>query len=689
MFNYPKIARNLYRTCMNYVQIINSGIKDIVVYVFEQASSLNSLFGYNESSLADSNDSKQKLYTLAKKDEVNFKPSLSGFNLDSSLRDIYYINPKDDISHRSILSGSNTDVPNITATQDGITWVDLNNVAVTTTFLVSATNTEVTGTVATFSGITAIVENLISTLNTITSASNTESSGVSSDNKGITRVPIDTVPYLLALTGSNTESKELSSDGDNLVRVPIDTISYFLALTGSNTESPSLSSDGDNLVRVPIDTISYFLALTGSNTESPSLSSDGDNLVRVPIDTIIPSFLLSTFNTETSGVYSLSAGITIQPIENGYPVASLSGFNILYPNLSTGNELVSSKNFQLIENGYPFISLSGFNILYPNLSTGNELVSSKNFQPIENGYPVASLSGFNILYPNLSTGNELVSSKNFQVVENGYPSINLTGIVSLSSNFLVQPIRYSDPDAHTYLAAVSAIDGQNLEIGIRNSITEFVAELKKVNLWDSITDCLILMGSRTLAGSLIPLKGVPPTPSGFNDSNYNRKRLKGNGTGFLNLNRFNNFYNRISHHVVIYKTEISTPSPGYLFGDGFGTLQPFINISTTGVNQHRNASAFSPTGNNESRLGFFGINRFQNNNYQFRFNNPNPTTLTSPTRGSATTTADRNLFLFKAGESGTPSNTGISFYSQGSSLDLALYQTLVDRLIYHLNAYTT
>jgi hypothetical protein len=161
--------------------------------------------------------------------------------------------------------------------------------------------------------------------------------------------------------------------------------------------------------------------------------------------------------------------------------------------------------------------------------------------------------------------------------------------------------------------------------------------------------------------------------------------LKGNGTVFLNLNRNNNDYSLTDHHIAIFKGATSSSSQ-YIFGDGFTNSDRFINLLTTGVSQHRNISTYSPSGNWDT--GFFGINRFQSSNYQIRFAT---TTQTSPTR-TATTSTTRPLFLFKAGTS-TPSDAGISFYSQGTSLNssngLEIYQNLVNRLIYHLNAYVT
>ena len=537
---------------MNYIQIISSAAKEIIIYVKDQINSLSILTGVNESSLTDSTDIKQTLRVIAKKDTLKSISSLSGFNLKDSLTDFSYQNPKETIVLNNLLSSTNTDIKGVSSLNvNAITIVDQNSVAVSTMVLVSASNTEVFGTVAVFSGITSILDEKSYTLCSITSGFNTESLGLSSNEKGITRVPVEDVFPVTSLSGFNTESLGLSSNEKGITRVPVENIYYDLPLSGFNTENLSLSSNEKGITRVPVEDV----------------------------------------------------------------------------------------------------------------------------------FPVTSLSGYNVLFSNLSSLNQEMSCRDFQFVESGFPVASLSGIVSLSANFLVKPIRYSDTDADIYITTIESLEG-SLEIGIKNSITEFITELKKKGLWGSITDCLILAGARTLNGALIPLKGTVPTSSGFNSSNYNRKYLKGNGSGFLNLNRINNNYSATNHHVAIHKTT-STAGSQYIFGDGSGTTSSFINLFSTGISQHRNTGTFTPTSPSEAN-GFLGLSRSSSANYQLRYNS-NTQTATRPMFVGT----DKPLFLFKAGSTGTPSTAGISFYSQGTSLDLSVYQPIVDRFVYHLNAYTT
>jgi len=75
-----------------------------------------------------------------------------------------------------------------------------------------------------------------------------------------------------------------------------------------------------------------------------------------------------------------------------------------------------------------------------------------------------------------------------------------------------------DPDALLYIAAVQAADGQPLEAGVRKAISDFVVGCKADGIWSAIKASCLLMGARTLAGALTPLKygaelWTAPTPA--------------------------------------------------------------------------------------------------------------------------------------------------------------------------------
>lgn len=65
-----------------------------------------------------------------------------------------------------------------------------------------------------------------------------------------------------------------------------------------------------------------------------------------------------------------------------------------------------------------------------------------------------------------------------------------------------------DKDAIAYLRAVEEADGAFLETDVKVAINSLVAGLKADKLWESMKACCLLCGPRTLAGALVPLRGV-------------------------------------------------------------------------------------------------------------------------------------------------------------------------------------
>lgn len=80
-----------------------------------------------------------------------------------------------------------------------------------------------------------------------------------------------------------------------------------------------------------------------------------------------------------------------------------------------------------------------------------------------------------------------------------------------------KPSLTPDPDALAYIEAVELADGQPLESEVFNSIQRFFKGCKSDGIWDAIKSSCLLMGARTLAGALVPLKGTAPTPVNFTD----------------------------------------------------------------------------------------------------------------------------------------------------------------------------
>jgi len=248
----------------------------------------------------------------------------------------------------------------------------------------------------------------------------------------------------------------------------------------------------------------------------------------------------------------------------------------------------------------------------------------------------------------------------------------------------------TDPDAVSYVAAVEAADGQDLEFGVARAINDFVVGCKNDGIWDAIKASCILAGARTLAGALVPLVGTAPTNYNFVAGDYDRETgLKGDGsTKYLDSNRNNNADPQDSQHLVVSLTQ-----------------QPTINftLAGTGVTNNGTTGLFSsPTGGGSyefqsrsrnasvtaaafpSLAGMLGISRSASSSYLEISN----ATTRSISKTSQTPLAG-NIFIFGRNNSGSlnnPVNARLAFYSIGESLDLAALDTRVSNLITAIGA---
>ena len=110
-----------------------------------------------------------------------------------------------------------------------------------------------------------------------------------------------------------------------------------------------------------------------------------------------------------------------------------------------------------------------------------------------------------------------------------------------------------DPDAQSYITAVEAADGQALEVGVKNAINAFVIDCKANGIWTPAAQLLTPCGPRTLAGALVPLKGIAPTNNGFLSGDYNRKTGLGdpsNTSKWLDSNVLQNSLAASSHALA-------------------------------------------------------------------------------------------------------------------------------------------
>lgn len=244
-----------------------------------------------------------------------------------------------------------------------------------------------------------------------------------------------------------------------------------------------------------------------------------------------------------------------------------------------------------------------------------------------------------------------------------------------------QPV--TDSDAETYLQAVEAADGQQLEQLVANAINTFVAGCKTDGIWSAIKSSCILAGARSLSGAIVPLAGTAPTNFNFVTGDYNRKTgLKSDGTTkSLRSNRLNNADPQNSKHISVYVTETDgTNNRNYVGGSATttGTSQFFISNSTS-LNIKLNGQSGPTLAVNYA--GFIGANRSNATGIVTRGNNQ-----TFNSTFASQNPSSEALYIFANATNQNRTTGRISFYSIGESLDLVLLNTRLATLMSTLNS---
>jgi hypothetical protein len=250
----------------------------------------------------------------------------------------------------------------------------------------------------------------------------------------------------------------------------------------------------------------------------------------------------------------------------------------------------------------------------------------------------------------------------------------------------------NDADALAYLRAVETADGQRLEAEVRLAVERFIVGCKADGIWTAIKASCILAGARTLSGALVPLVGTAPTNSNFVSGDYNRKTgLAGNASNkYLNSNRNNNADPQDNVHAALY---VSTPDTGgsstaraYLSGanavsPNFSYLSLLRYNSAgglTGMAAYVRSQDFVSIGDLNTS-GFLGVYRSGSTTFNSRAGTVDiATSSTSRTPGAFPVAIFAENYQ---GTIGSYSNVQLAFYSLGESLDLALLDARVTRLI--------
>lgn len=241
---------------------------------------------------------------------------------------------------------------------------------------------------------------------------------------------------------------------------------------------------------------------------------------------------------------------------------------------------------------------------------------------------------------------------------------------------LENPLVQFDPDTRDFIMRVERADGQAMEARTRQALDAFVRGCKADGIWDAIKACCVMMGARTLAGALVPLKGAAPTNFNFVSGDYNRKTgLVGNGTTkYLDSNRNNNADPRNSNHNSVY---VSGGTGGTLMGTNV-TVNGANHIDTSGVNlrYHNRNNAFV-LGANFVFPALTGSSRSASASFSYLFNG-----AVFDSAQVSQAPENNNILLFARNPASPTSfcNRRLSFYSIGEALNLALLNARVTAL---------
>jgi hypothetical protein len=248
---------------------------------------------------------------------------------------------------------------------------------------------------------------------------------------------------------------------------------------------------------------------------------------------------------------------------------------------------------------------------------------------------------------------------------------------------LINPYRFavpratvSDSDAESYVQAVEAADGMQLEQGVADAINSFVVGCKSDGIWTALKATCLLAGARTLSGALVPLVGSAPTNFNFVTGDYERKTgLLSNGTTKrLNSNRADNSDPQNSKHFAVFNTTLISSNRSY----GGTSTSPQTNLNFFSPNTSGRARNATPLNLGANVTGFKGVGRETSLIVKGRSNSTNyqNTNLAS----SAPSSASFGIFS-RSPASNSECDCRISFYSIGESLNLALLDTRVSTLM--------
>ena len=249
-----------------------------------------------------------------------------------------------------------------------------------------------------------------------------------------------------------------------------------------------------------------------------------------------------------------------------------------------------------------------------------------------------------------------------------------------------------DADCLDYLGRMATADGAGVEVSVANAVDAFVVGLKSDGLWESLNASCLLCGPRTLAGALVPLRGVAPTAVAFTDGDYSRSAgLTGDGaTTYLDSNVAGDAHDDENHHWSVFPTSGSSDNRalfGYITNDLAG--QPDYSFSFLFADASSNMLAYYLGGTTfysgkGAATGLAGMSTNNDGTFTSRVDGIN-----KQSAAISQTPYPANHYVFARNNvPGAASRTDatIAFYSIGTSLDLALLDSHVSNYVTAIGA---
>lgn len=236
-----------------------------------------------------------------------------------------------------------------------------------------------------------------------------------------------------------------------------------------------------------------------------------------------------------------------------------------------------------------------------------------------------------------------------------------------------------DGNAISYILGLEAYEGQVLESGVRTEINKLISGLKTDGIWNSIVDCCLMAGPRTISGILYPLKGRSGINYGFNSSDYNRASgLIGDGSSkYIDSNRSLNIEPSGNQHLAVYITKTGSPSINqYYIGAGVQGLTGSSAIYASGAGalfQKSRASGLANYQNFGPSTGLMAVSRFSTGIWAARNTNISETAFVYVESGAQ----PASVYIFANNNTGigtgTPegySDARIAIYSIGTNVNV-------------------